>query len=95
MGCSACAARAGNVTPFSSVVYAPPTNNINTYNQSLEMIEALKAKLDCFLLRGIFPNTSESEVRIHLGYVQSMLNLQDIYRYNIQPYYNRIINESC
>jgi len=96
MGCSVCGSRGGSVSPFMSVnVSAPNTSNINPYNQTLEMIEALQAKLQCFLQRSIYPNTTEMEVRIYEGYILSMLNLQDIYRYNIQPYYTRIINETC
>jgi len=96
MGCSVCGSRGGSVSPFMSVnVSAPNTSNINPYNQTLEMIEALQLKLQCFLQKSVFPNTTEMEVRIYEGYILSMINLQDIYRYNIQPYYQRIINETC
>ena len=96
MGCSVCGSRGGSVSPFMSVnVSAPNTSNINPYNQTLEMLVALQLKLQCFLQKSIYPNTTEMEVRIYEGYILSMLNLQDIYRYNIQPFYQRIINETC
>ena len=96
MGCSVCGGRGGSIAPFMNInVSAPDTSNVNPYNQSLEMIQALQAKLSCFLQKSVFPNTSEMEVRIYEGYILSMINLQDIYRYNIQPYYQRIINETC